>query len=149
MPIQIPPRGMRLKNPLNIRQSSIRWLGGIYTNPPADPAFVEFTDVINGIRAACKIILNYHFHDGVETLAQIVSRWAPSTDDNDTGAYIADVASRTDFGADDKFDFSSHDGLCKLVAAMARHEQGGEFLSSQDIATGVSEALAGYQPPQA
>lgn len=85
-------RGLRNNNPLNIRRSPSRWLGEVeHLNGYTDPHFCQFSDLQYGYRAAVKLLRTYQTKYGCHTIAQIIKRWAPPTE-NRTQAYIAQVA---------------------------------------------------------
>lgn len=83
-------RGLRNKNPLNIRKAeNIHWLGAPAQQP--DRQFVTFKSMGYGYRAAWKLLGNYKLRLLKEgkpyTVRNILNRWAPPTE-NDTEAYI-------------------------------------------------------------
>ena len=85
------PRGLRNKNPLNIRKAeNIRWVGTPAEQP--DGKFVTFKSMAYGYRAAWKLLGNYTprlLKEGKPyTVEHILNRWAPPADRNDTDAYI-------------------------------------------------------------
>lgn len=132
-------RGINNNNPLNIRKSGSGWLGKIISS--SDPDFEQFDTPVDGIRAGAKIILNYRRLDGLSTIAQIIGRWAPGTE-NDTGAYISDICQRCDTDAGATYDVTDATNLAALVAAIIVHENGSCPYTPDIISQGVSEALA-------
>ena len=86
------PRGMRNNNPLNIRHSASQWQG--VRAEQTDKAFVQFTSMAMGYRAAWRILETYYKH--FEELRQpftprnIIYRWAPP-EENDSEAYLRSV----------------------------------------------------------
>jgi hypothetical protein len=87
-------RGLRNNNPGNIREGkgdSTLWVGERATDD--DPLFEEFTTMPYGIRAATQLFRNYQRLYGLHTIAQLISRWAPPSE-NDTTAYISSVVDR-------------------------------------------------------
>lgn len=86
------PRGYRNNNPLNVRISSRNnWNGKIQNN--TDGVFEQFTDMAYGYRAALITLRNY-ISNGFNTIAKMISRWAPESDNNNTAAYINNVCTR-------------------------------------------------------
>lgn len=72
---------IKRNNPFNIRHSvQNNWQGQV----GSDKGFCVFSSVEMGIRAACKLILNY---PRPLTVENIIKRWAPPTE-NDTERYI-------------------------------------------------------------
>lgn len=114
------PRGIRNNNPLNIRIGNV-WLGEV-TNP-TDPEFEQFCQMEYGLRAAFVILRRYIRRYGHNTIRTIVSTWAPNTENNTT-AYIQQVASRVKLGADTPIRFEDSETMCKLVSAMCLVECG-------------------------
>lgn len=86
-------RGIRNNNPLNIRHSPSRWQGMAVEQ--TDPSFVQFRSMAYGYRAACKLLHSYWLRFRKEgkpfTVRNIISRWAPPEDNNDTEGYIRSV----------------------------------------------------------
>ena len=79
-------RGMRNNNPLNIIKSEkINWQGEV--KPSTDPNFAQFETLEYGLRAAFKLLRTYYTKHGCKTITQIISRWAPETE-NQVVAYI-------------------------------------------------------------
>lgn len=114
------PRGIRNCNPLNIRIGNT-WLGE--RNDPDDTQFEQFVSMTYGLRAAFVILRRYIRRYKLCTVRLIVSRWAPANE-NDTAAYIQHVASECDLNPDTPIAYEDETTMCKLVAAMAKHECG-------------------------
>lgn len=83
------PRGLRNNNPLNIRKGQ-NWQG--LDNPPDDGAFCRFVNMVMGFRAAFKILHTYYYKYKLTTTRDIIGRWAPEADGNDTKRYARFVA---------------------------------------------------------
>ena len=114
-------RGIRNRNPGNIRRSSDRWKG--LTPLQSDPAFFVFEAPIWGIRAMAVILRNYQRRHGLKTLAQIIGRWAPATE-NDTAAYVRAVAGAIRVSPRTTLDLQDVSTLRDLIAAIIHHENG-------------------------
>ena len=83
------PRGYRNNNPLNIRYSFWNaWKGKVLPNQ--DGTFEQFNDMAYGYRAALSLLRTYIKKYGCNTVAKIISRWAPENENN-TQAYIQHV----------------------------------------------------------
>lgn len=82
-------------NPLNIRHSERnKWLGEVsHFN-----GFCLFSSQYFCYRAACKILLSYRKR-GLVTLSQIISTWAPSSENN-TKAYICYLSDKLNLPSD-------------------------------------------------
>lgn len=135
------PRGIRNNNPGNIREAAndrTRWVGERATD--ADTAFEEFTTPEYGIRALAKILMNYRTRYGLKTMRQIISRWAPATE-NDTEAYIMAVAKVTYAPDIVMTDVQFAIALPALVKAIICHENGEQPYPDEVINKGLSAAL--------
>jgi hypothetical protein len=114
-------RGIRNRNPGNIRRSRDRWKG--LAASQTDPAFFIFEAPIWGIRAMAVILRNYQRRHGLKTLAQIIGRWAPATE-NDTAAYVKAVARTVRVSPRACVDLQVGSTLRDLIAAIIHHENG-------------------------
>ena len=83
------PRGIRNNNPLNIRLTATRWVG--MRAKQEDKGFCQFNSMAYGWRAAFMLLFSYYHKHGLKTVRDIISRWAPPSDGNDTEAYIKRV----------------------------------------------------------
>lgn len=75
-------------NPGNIRNSDIPWAGAAGNNA----GFEKFTTAEHGVRAMAKNLYTSQETHGNNTVADIITRWAPPSDGNNTQAYIEKVA---------------------------------------------------------
>ena len=130
------PRGIRNNNPGNIRKSVAVWLGEV---DGQDDAFETFDTPEHGIRALAKILLNYQRKRKLRTISQIISRWAPPSE-NDTTAYEQTVADGVGVGINDVLDLENSIVLDSLVKAIIQHENGQQPYSDSMIGIGVSLA---------
>lgn len=122
-------RGYRNNNPLNLRISSANnWKGEI--KPSADGSFCQFVSMAYGFRAAMICIRTYIRKYNLQTIEQIIGRWAPWADGNNPTRYTNFVVSQwpDDFTKDTIIDYTSKDQMTKLVFAMAIMENGSEPL---------------------
>lgn len=124
-------RGLRNNNPGNIRKGD-SWQGMAAAQP--DPDFVTFISPEFGIRALAKVLLNYR-SQGLQTVAQIINRWAPPVE-NDTSSYVAAVARALNVSPTAPLDVSAR--LPDLVQAIIRHENGMQPYPAELIARGLS-----------
>lgn len=116
------PRGIRNRNPGNIEISSrFEWIGEV--RPSRDKRFASFIDPQHGLRAMMKLIINYQRKHGIDTLEGLVSRWAPSFENN-VQAYVKSVADKADITPDAKYDFTDYMFLVPVTKAMVVHENG-------------------------
>lgn len=141
------PRGIRLNNPLNIRRGSVPWVGQAPVQD--DPSFVRFLAPEFGFRAAVVIWLHYRAR-GLSTLAEIVSTWAPASE-NDVAAYLADVSRRTGFHPEAPIDVRDPETALNLCHAFTWHENGEWPFEPSQVRDGVALALqtvhGGVRPP--
>lgn len=91
------PRGIRRNNPGNIEWGD-PWQGlARREDYPAD-RFAAFVNAVYGIRALARTLITYYdkrkANDGskIDSLQEIVERWAPAGDNNDVGAYARQLA---------------------------------------------------------
>lgn len=115
------PRGYRNNNPLNIRISNNQWQGKVANN--TDGVFEQFVSMEYGYRAALKLIQNYINLYGLNTVAEIISRWAPDNE-NDTKRYISTVCAQNNWSANKVIDPNNMQDMADLVYAMAIVENG-------------------------
>lgn len=113
------PRGMRNNNPLNIEA------GGFTQGQPgfsgSDGRFAKFETPEQGVGAANKLLDVYRDKHGLNTVAGIVGRWAPSADGNNVSAYAENVAKRLGIGPNDPIPPEMRQ---QLIGAMGQHENG-------------------------
>jgi len=136
------PHGIRCNNPGNIRRGQTLWQGEAAQQ--TDPAFLVFSAPEWGLRAIAKILLSYQLH-GLATVRQMIERWAPP-EENDTAAYVADVADRVGVLPDDRLTLATDPArMAAMVAAIVRHENGQQPYPDDLIDHAV--ALAGVVAP--
>ncbi|HAO1322249.1 TPA: hypothetical protein IHD35_000568 [Escherichia coli] len=136
-------RGIRNNNPGNLEFSkSNPWSG----QTGDDGRFAKFETPEHGIRALGRNLLSYQ-RQGIDTVSDIINRWAPPSDNNNTDAYIKAVCAQLGVTADQQLDASNPDTLKALCAAIIHHENGSQPYSDQQLATGVSAAIGLSQLP--
>lgn len=136
-------RGIRNNNPGNLEYSKTNpWVG----QNGDDGRFAKFETPEHGIRALGRNLLSYQ-RQGIDTVSDIINRWAPPDDNNDTSAYIKAVCAQLGVTADQPLDASNPDTLKALCAAIIHHENGNQPYSDQQLATGVSAAIGLSQLP--
>jgi len=133
-------RGLRNNNPGNIEYSSDpsqQWQG--LDNPPNDGVYARFVDAAHGIRAMAVTLNTYYTKYGLDTVSDIISKWAPPTE-NDTASYIAAVASAMGVNATDPLNMSDAGTVEALLAAIITHENGINPYSAATISQGLALA---------
>lgn len=114
-------RGERNNNPGNIVRDGDMW-HGMATDQSGDSRFIVFISPDFGIRAIGKIVNSYYYKHGLTTVESIINRWAPPVENN-TNAYICDVADKCGVKPDEKFPLTT-DNLSHIVKAIIIHENG-------------------------
>ncbi len=126
------PRGIRNNNPGNIRHSSAKWQG--MAAQQTDANFVQFITPEYGIRALSVLIGNYYTKNKLDTVRKIISRYAPSSENN-TEAYAQAVAKAIGVTPDTIINVNTH--KVALVEAIIKHENGAQPYSMAQINNGV------------
>lgn len=136
------PRGIRNNNPGNLRKSDAPWLGKV---AGADPAFEIFDTAAHGIRALARTLLTYQRMHHCRTVGDFILRYAPAHE-NDTAAYVRDVAKALRVTVDEPLDLADAAVLARLVKAIIRHENGrrpdgSDWCGDDAIENGVRQAM--------
>ena len=132
-------RGVRNNNPGNIRKDATNWRGLAAASLQTDPAFWVFVAALWGIRALAVILRNYQVQHGLNTVEQIVSRWAPPTE-NDTDAYVEAVARSIGVQPTATINVLEADTMRALVKAIIKHENGAQPYDESTIDAAVALA---------
>lgn len=141
------PRNYRNNNPGNLRIGA-PWKGLMppgKMNPAqeAEHAFCVFQSPAWGFRALALLLINYG-HDGLETIQQVIDRFAPA-DENNTRAYVSAVCRDMGVGANDTINLNDRTVLSTLCRAITKHESGAwkNLWKDTDLNAGLDMALAG------
>ena len=87
-------RGIRNNNPGNIRRTSrSMWLG--MREKQEDKAFLQFKDMVHGLRAMWYLLHQYRYQYNCSTIQSIIHRWAPASDGNNERDYVTFIVNRT------------------------------------------------------
>ena len=137
------PRGIRNNNPGNIRENQrvdYDWVGESLVDSDLD--FEEFSMPVYGIRAIARILKTYRTKYGINTIAGIISKWAPPTGDsgefeNDTQSYINSVSKRVGLLPNAPVD-DLH--IPDIIDAIIYHENGQQPYTTAMIYQGVALA---------
>lgn len=138
------PLGIKLNNPLNVKRTNTPWQGKSAVQN--HPVFEQFDSAYYGIRTGARILLTYYRIHKLDTLAEIIHRWAPPDDDNDTGGYVDFVAGKLDVKPDTSLNLEDEDVLTPLVKAMMQMEVGSVPYSDGVIRSAVAAAKVGGKP---
>lgn len=122
------PLGIRSNNPGNLRP------GGGEAVYPTQAA---------GLAAEQNLLRKYGSR-GINTLAGIISKWAPPNE-NDTAAYIADAARKTGLNPNQQLDLNDPAVVAKIANAINSHENGWAYGSL--IKTAQNSVLAANASP--
>ena len=117
------PRGLRNCNPGNIRKNEIVYQGEVV--PSRDNDFKQFTTMAYGYRAVFVVLYTYQKRYGINTIASMISRYAPACE-NHTRAYIEAVSDYSGVPATSHITTTNGDIMIPIVAAMSRVENGEE-----------------------
>lgn len=115
------PRGYRNNNPLNIRLTGTSWQGKVLPN--TDGTFEQFRSMAHGYRAALRTMRTYINKYGCNTVAKIISRWAPENENN-TQAYIKHVCEIANLQPGTIVKANDQDTLTAMAYAMSIIENG-------------------------
>lgn len=121
-------RGLRNRNPGNIRRSGVRYKGEV--RPSTDPQFKQFGSMALGYRAIFVLLDTYRIRYGLDTVRTMISRWAPPSE-NDTAAYIDAVCRRTGLAPDRPIDTRDRATMVPLAAAISRVENGTDAVAEE------------------
>lgn len=125
-------RGIRNNNPGNIRRAC-NWKGSL--NISTDPEFCQFISMSYGVRALLITLRTYVVKHHLHTVREIITRWAPPSDGNNTERYIKFVESSIEYGCskltmtlqpkDFKKEFQHSECILYLIAkAICKMESG-------------------------
>lgn len=114
-------RGLRNRNPGNIRRSNTRYVGEV--ERPTDPEFRQFVAVEWGYRAMFVLLYTYRLRYGLNTLRGLIGRWAPPSE-NRTESYIRFVADRCGLDEEEPIDLLDAGTMVPVAAAMSEVENG-------------------------
>lgn len=114
-------RGLRNRNPGNIRRSGVRFKGEVI--PSHDAEFKEFSTMAYGYRAMFVVLDSYRRRYGRNTIRTMIERYAPPTE-NFTDGYVRFITRRTGIAQDEVLDTRSQRDMIPVVAAMSEIENG-------------------------
>ena len=132
------PRGIRNNNPLNIRHSfgAKPWQG----QRSHDGKFCIFDKMEMGYRAGFILLNTYNQKYQRWTVIDIIHRWAPPKDHNNTRAYVERVCQLTGLHPTsnivvDSWVATQREEAIRFVWAMAKVENGDAFVTEADMET--------------
>ncbi|AXG72939.1 structural protein [Flavobacterium arcticum] len=130
-------RGLRNNNPGNLIRTSIAWEGKIPHSNSADAKFEQFYELRYGIRAMMRNLIT-HINKGTNTIEKLISKYAPSFENNTT-AYINSVVSALGIPKTATLDLSEETiiALCKIIA-MIENGNDSYAITNQDYKDAIA-----------
>lgn len=114
-------RGLRNRNPGNIRRSDVRYKGECSRS--SDAEFRQFESVEWGYRAMFVLLHTYSRRHGCRSVRDMISRYAPPSENN-TEAYIRRVGTISRIDTHEVIDTLDGNTMIPVVAAMSEVENG-------------------------
>ena len=128
------PAGIRNNNPGNLNFAS-------QSGASRAGRFAAFGSMAEGI-AALDDQLQRYAGRGNDTVRGIVSTWAPASDHNDTGSYIASVARALGVNPDAHLNLNDANTLRTLISAITTQEVGAGRINVDQINAGMALSLS-------
>lgn len=122
------PRGIRNNNPGNIKFDGTAWQG--LASPRHDGTFCRFKSAAFGLRAMIRILITYQDKrravDGsaIDTVREIIERWAPPSDNNPTESYIQKICKDLQIEEDEIIDIHNYEVARPLLQGIVEFENG-------------------------
>lgn len=130
------PRGLRNNNAGNIRGNDrYKWLGEIGRD---NDNFVIFDTPENGLRALARILQTYRKSYGLNTIAGILNRYAPPSENN-TESYIRHATKVLGINRNAPLTPTDYP---RLMAVIVAHENGQQPYSMAQINEGYQRAIS-------
>ena len=129
-------RGLRNNNPGNLRKGP-QWLG--LSPEQLDTDFAQFVDPEWGIRAMVLLLINYRKKRGMDTIKELVARYAPASENN-CKAYEDVLCSALKVKRTDPINWTLVPVMRDLVKAIIFHENGSQPYSDKVIGEGMRRA---------
>lgn len=121
--------GIDRNNPGNIKKDKKgkwkNWAGIAAVQD--DPIFAIFDSQFWGIRAMARTVYTYSHRYGLNTPEQIIYRWAPPSDNNNTENYIAYIKQHMRVERNEPVMINNPGELARLVRCMIGFENGNEY----------------------
>lgn len=135
------PRGFRNKNPGNLNFAG--QAGATLETGVANPRFAKFNTMEEGVAALGRQLKLYESR-GINTIREIVNKYAPASDNNDTAAYMKHLSKATGAGIDQPLNLSDSEQLVALTKGIIKRESGG--LPEELIRRGLGVGAAPEKP---
>lgn len=139
------PRGLRNNNPLNL-EATVQWNG----MTGSDGRYAQFATPADGWAAADRNLQTYAQRHGINTVAGVINRWAPPSDNpgSATANYIASVAGALGVDPNAPLDMQDDSVRRNLAQAMASFENGRPVAWGTAGDVGAPSAATSPRPPQ-
>lgn len=134
MPERRLSRAERNNNPGNLEFRGQRGA----TREDGEGRFAKFGSAEEGVAALARQLQLYGSR-GIDTIEEIISKYAPASENN-TSAYINAMVNRLKVSANQQLDLNDPQVLSGLIQGISRHEAGRSFLSDQQVMTGLTMA---------
>lgn len=133
------PRGFRNNNPFNLRPiAGTAWRGQVGID---DGNYLRFETLAAGLRAGMVNLRNQQRRHQLASVRDIITKYAPAADNNDTAAYIAAVC--RELGVTDAATLNlitSTDTLAAFGGAVVFHENG-QRAHEEDLHVAALQAM--------
>ncbi|EJU6096670.1 hypothetical protein N4Y30_000188 [Salmonella enterica] len=130
LPANVNAKGRTIADRFN-NPGNLRWAEGYETSNTKSGKFAVFPTLDEGVLAATKQLQIYG-QRGTNTVRDIVSKWAPSNENN-TEEYIRHVVRSTKFNENEKLNLNDPYVLAKLISAMASKEGAGSRVTENRV----------------
>ncbi|MDM3377208.1 hypothetical protein OGV37_20355 [Citrobacter sp. Cb010] len=130
LPANVNAKGRTIADRFN-NPGNLRWAEGYETSNTKSGKFAVFPTLDEGVLAATKQLQIYG-QRGTNTVRDIVSKWAPSNENN-TEEYIRHVVRSTKFNENEKLNLNDPYVLAKLISAMALKEGAGSRVTEDRV----------------
>lgn len=130
LPANVNAKGRTIADRFN-NPGNLRWAEGYETSNTKSGKFAVFPTLDEGVLAATKQLQIYG-QRGTNTVRDIVSKWAPSNENN-TEEYIRHVVRSTKFNESEKLNLNDPYVLAKLISAMASKEGAGSRVTEERV----------------
>ena len=117
------PLGLRQNNPGNIRPGA-----GFFGETGSAGGYAQFADEDAGLRALARLLRTYGNEYDINTVRELVGRYAPESDNPDSfNNYINYLSEQLGVGADEEFDLVGR--RADIIPAIVGFEQGRDYSS--------------------
>ncbi|EJJ8075031.1 hypothetical protein NKA93_001887 [Escherichia coli] len=130
LPANVNAKGRTIADRFN-NPGNLRWAEGYETSNTKSGKFAVFPTLDEGVLAATKQLQIYG-QRGTNTVRDIVSKWAPSNENN-TEEYIRHVVRSTKFNENEKLNLNDPYVLAKLISAIASKEGAGSRVTEDRV----------------